>query len=431
MKALSLIAGFLILARFTFGQTYTDVQSIFASKCAPCHHAGGAAPFALTAYDDVKKRTSFIKEVISTGYMPPWKADTHYRDFANNRTLDPKDKAAILDWIASNAPKGSTAAVKTTVPQQEPLNRAPDLVLKTTTSFTVKGNNQERFIVYKIPFELPDTQNVEGLELYTNNKKIIHHINYGFYNVPGTAMDLRAGPEWIDTDTDSAGIESAAYGPLKRSMVYYSGWIPGTTNEFYPKQFGWVLPKRGVLLLTVHYSAIAGDEGSVVGVKLFFKQQPVQRSVRIISLGSGGIGESDITPHLVLFPNEVSTFHLKVKTIETQSILYVWPHMHYLGKEFYAFAVTPEQDTINLVHIPAWDFRWQELYRMKKLVKIPAGSVINMVGVYDNTASNPANPNSPPKLVLSTADMKAADEMFTLMMIYVPYQTGDENISLE
>ena len=110
--------------------------------------------------------------------------------------------------------------------------------------------------------------------------------------------------------------------------------------------------------------------------------------------------------------------------------MYVWPHMHYLGKEFYAYAVTPSNDTIRLVHIPDWDFRWQELYRMKKLVKIPAGSVINMVGTYDNTADNPFNPNNPPKIVFSTGNMTSADEMFTLLMIYVPYKEGDEDISL-
>jgi hypothetical protein len=104
--------------------------------------------------------------------------------------------------------------------------------------------------------------------------------------------------------------------------------------------------------------------------------------------------------------------------------------MHYLGKEFYAYAVTPDNDTINLVHIPEWDFRWQELYRMKKLVKIPKGSVINMIGVYDNTTGNPSNPNNPPKMVFSTGNMTATDEMFTLLMIYVPYQEGDEDVNL-
>ena len=422
----------LLLARTVGAQTYADVQPVFAEKCVSCHHTGGVAPFSLATYEDIKKRTSFIKDVVSSGYMPPWKADSHYREFANNRSLTAAEKNAIVQWIAQNAPRGNTApASNTSSTATGPLQREPDLLLKTDQPFTVKGDNREKFIVFKVPFELNGPQPVEGLELYTNNKRIIHHINYGFYETPDTATDLRSGPDMIDTEQDPDNNEAHFYGPLKRKMAYYSGWIPGTTHEFYPKQFGWVLPQRGVLLLTVHYGAIAADEISTVGVKLFFKQQPVERGVQIISLGSGGIGESDIKPRFVLFPNEVNTFHLQVQTRETQSVMYVWPHMHYLGKSFQAYAVTPAQDTIPLVQIPAWDFRWQELYRMKKLVKIPAGSVIHMTGVYDNTANNPANPSNPPKLVFSSADMRALDEMFTLLMIYVPYQEGDENISLE
>jgi hypothetical protein len=359
--------------------------------------------------------------------MPPFKADVHYRDYANNRILPADEKQLLLDWIARDAPRGKAVAA-TSAPVAD--TASPDLVLKSDQAYTVKGDNQERFVVFKVPFDLADSANIERLELYTNNKKVIHHINYGFYAVPDAGQDIRSAPAYIEAEQDTAGLEMKRYGPLKRDMAYYSGWIPGTTEEFYPKQFGWVLPKRGVVILTVHYAAIAADEESRVGVKLFFKKGPVERKVQIISLGSGGIAERDIQPRFVIFANQVSTYTLKVRTQEAQSVMYVWPHMHLLGKEFTAYAVTPERDTIRLVHIPAWDFRWQELYRMKQLVKIPAGSVIHMVGVYDNTKDNPMNPNQPPKLVMSTGDMRANEEMFTLLMIYVPYMAGDEKIQL-
>jgi hypothetical protein len=68
---------------------------------------------------------------------------------------------------------------------------------------------------------------------------------------------------------------------------------------------------------------------------------------------------------------------------------------------------------------------------MKKLLKIPAGSIVNVIGVYDNTADNPANPNSPPKMIVSTGNMRAKNEMLTLVLIYVSSEDGDEKISLE
>jgi hypothetical protein len=188
------------------------------------------------------------------------------------------------------------------------------------------------------------------------------------------------------------------------------------------------LPTR--LLLVVHYSGVGADERSIVGVNLYFTKNPIRRAIHIISLGSGGIGGNLISPPLLIRAGEIDTFTLKVQTQKDQSLLYVWPHMHYIGKEFTAFAVTPAGDTIPLIHIPNWDFRWQEMYRLEHPVPIPAGSEVNIVGVYDNTASNPANPNSPPQLVFSTGNMETKDEMMTLVLIYALTEPGDEKISL-
>ena len=410
--------------------TYRTVEPIFLNKCAPCHRPGDAAPFSLMSYDDVSKRTSFIKDVITRGYMPPWRADVHYRDFGNNRMLTEQEKQLLRQWIDQKAPKGNdNEQAKIPLLKTTAYNRPPDLTLKIDSSFVVKGDNSERFILFKVPFELADPHTIEAIEFYTNNKKIVHHINYGFYEVADTSVDIHGGRSVINT-TEEETPQKDPYEAVKKKMIYYSGWIPGASPESYPRDFGWVLPRRGVLLLTAHYSAIAREENSVVGVNLFFRKDTVKRQVKIISLGSGGIAEKDISPPLFIPAGKVSTFHLKVKTREEQSLLYVWPHMHLLGKEFYAYAVTPSGDTIHLVHIPHWDPRWQELYRFKQLIRIPRGSVVNMDCTYDNTADNPLNPNNPPRGVFSLGDMSSTNEMMTLLLIYVPYQEGDEEMEL-
>lgn len=427
---------FTIVFLFTFtalrAQTYYDVEPVLQRKCGVCHNPGEAAPFPLLNYEDFTKRLPFIKKVISTGYMPPWQADTAYSHFANQRGLTVEEKQAILAWIDNKAPKGKApknALVQNTNAGKLLNGRAPDLVLKSKIPFTVKGNNKERFIEYKVPFELPAGKSVEAIEFVTNNKKIIHHVNYGFYSVADTSVDLDAGLSTIDTDEEPQN--RSAFDPLKRTMVYYTGWIPGASAEYYPNDFGWTFPSRGVVIFTTHYAPIAADEQSIVGVNMYFKDAPVKRPVRIISIGSGGVGERDIDPIFMIPPDQVKTFELKMRTPEEQSLLYVWPHMHYLGRSFEAFVVTPGNDTIHLVKIPQWDFRWQELYRFKKPVKIPRGSVIYMKGTYDNTKDNPFNPSDPPKYVFSKGSMRSDDEMFTLLLIYAQYNLGDESIDLE
>lgn len=423
---------FTIINAFTQTVTYKDVQPIFLNKCVSCHRPGDAAPFSLITYDDVAKRVTFIKDVIEKNYMPPWKADVHYRDFANNRSLTKIEKNTLLIWIKNKAPKGDFIEAandgKLSLIKETVYNRAPDATLKMTTPFLVKGDNAEKFLIFKIPFDFATANNIEAVEFITNNKKIVHHINYGFFNVADSDVDINGGHQYINSLEDTS--KQDPYLEVKKNPVYYTGWIPGTGVESYPKDFGWVLPKRGVMLLTVHYSAAAIDAESILGVNLFFTKNAIKREVKIISFGSGGIGEEDITPRLLIYPNKVSTFDLVLKTQEDQSVMYLWPHMHFIGKEFTAYAVTPSKDTIKLVHIPDWDFRWQELYKMKQMLKIPKGSILHMTGSYDNTAANPNNPNNPPKFVYSTGDMRSLDEMFTMLMIYVPYEVGDEKVAL-
>lgn len=413
---------------------YKDIAPLIQKRCASCHHEGGGAPFSLLTYEDVSKRASFIKDVVKSRYMPPWRPDNNYVHFANDRSLAQSEIDLIVKWIDDKKPKGKQAGnVKTNdvIFADTKYNRKPDKVFKITDSFRVKGNNAERFVIFKIPIETNNYENVEAVEFYTNNKKLVHHANYEIHEVPDTTVDLYSTVPYINlTEGDRTQYEQ--YKPYRKTITYYGGWIPGTTYETYPKEFGWVMPKRGVILITVHYAPTAVDENSICGVNLFYKQTPVTRPVKVISFGSGGIGQKQIKPDFYISPNEIKTFKLDVTNPSSDlSVMYVWPHMHYIGKEFKAYLIKPGADTVPLVHIPAWDFRWQEIYRFKNFVKVPKGTILHIEGTYDNTAQNPANPFSPPQTIMSVGDMVSTDEMLTLLMVYLPYQAGDENISLE
>ena len=413
---------------------YNTVQVIIQTKCTPCHHSGEAAPFTLTKYEDVAKRASFIKDVVQANYMPPWKADNKYVHFANDRSLTQNEKDIIVQWINNKAPEGTPVpgkTAKTDTLTGTMYKRKPDLTLKIKDSFLAKGDNVERFIVFKIPFQLAHQENVEAIEFYSNNRRLIHHANYEVHEVEDTSVDIYKTDNFINlTEDDRHKYEQ--YVPYRKTITYYGGWIPGSTYETYPKNFGWVMPKRGVILLTVHFAPSSKNNESIDGINLFFKKTPVIRPVKVISFGSGGIGEKEISPMFYIPANEKKTFTLNISNPgEDFSVLYVWPHMHYLGKEFKAYFIKPGGDTVKLVHIPDWDFRWQEIYRMNKLVKIPKGSIIHVEGTYDNTVDNPFNPRDPPQSVMSYGDMQSTDEMMTLMMVFLPYKKGDENLVLQ
>lgn len=437
-----LLAGSLIgLICLVWGQAaiaqkqtfYQDIQPLIHEKCAVCHRPGEAAPFSLISYEDVAKRSTFIKKVVSSGYMPPWRNDDHYVSFSNKRSLTPDQIKAITGWIDAGLPKGKVRReaeekLLTRVQAGTGYHRAPDLTLKLDKPFVQQGDGKERFMVFKIPFELAQEANVEALEFTSTNKKIIHHANFAIHPVPDTSISLTKTIAQVDLNSPDAW-HYQEWMPYKKKMTYYGGWIPGASAETYPSDMGWVMPKRGVVLLTVHFGPSAKEEEAINGVNFFFKKTPIKRTVNVISLGSGGIAEKEIKPPLLLFGGEVKTCSLKVAYQNKPiTLLYAWPHMHQIGKEFTAFATLPNADTLPLVHIPEWDFRWQELYRYEKPVVIPTGAVVNVIGTYDNTDQNPMNPNKPAQLITSDGQMRSDQEMMTLILIYTTYEPGDENL---
>jgi hypothetical protein len=327
-----------------------NIAPIIHQKCTPCHRPNEAAPFSLITYEDVSKRASFIKKVISSGYMPPWKPHPDFVEYGNDRSLTAAEKSTIIQWVDNNAPKGN-GEVKNiqsllSMRGRTSYHRKPDTVLKMPKPIELMDDNIERFVMYKIPFDLKDSFNVEAIEFYTNNKKVIHHVNYSIHEVPGN-IPLTTGPESIDLSVDDPRMTDQ-WKPLKNTIAYYGGWIPGATFESYPKGMGWVLPKRGVIILTLHFAPLAKKEECIAGVNFFFTKDKVDRNIKVISFGSGGIGEKQILPALKLLPNKIQTFSLAVSNPgEDFSVMYVWPHMHLLGKEFKAYAISPQGDKIG------------------------------------------------------------------------------------
>src|SRR5678809_1295262 len=89
---------------------YKDIEPIIHTNCAPCHRPDKAAPFSLLTYDDVAKRASFIRDVVQSKFMPPWRADNKYVHFVNDRSLSQKDIDLIVKWIDNKAPEGKKPA---------------------------------------------------------------------------------------------------------------------------------------------------------------------------------------------------------------------------------------------------------------------------------------------------------------------------------
>jgi hypothetical protein len=390
---------------------FDDIQLIIYKNCVPCHRTGHVAPFALTTFEEVNKRANFISKVTHSRYMPPNPADPEFAQYKNVKSLSKEEIEKIDRWIADGKKRGVEKKEAITE-KLETSSREPDMVLTLQKPFKIVGNNKEQFRVFVVPANTKEDLYVEGIDFLPENKAVAHHCRL----MIDTTNKLRPDD----------GIEVGATSEFQKLGVkmndnFWHGWIPGNTAIFYPKGTAKRLPKNADIVLNMHYSPSAKDVVENSKVLIYLSKTPPKRLVKTFILEENAV----VNQPFYIPKDTVIKFYQRSPVIPYDiSLISVTPHMHLLGKNFKAYAITADGDLINLINIPKWDFNWQMTYQFEKMVKIPKGSVIYSEGEYDNTLSNKLNPYNPPKDVGYGWESKS--EMMNLIFQYLDFQKGDE-----
>lgn len=396
------------------------VAPIVYKHCTSCHRSGEIAPFSLTNYTEAYNWANMMRYVTEIRYMPPWKADPNYGvEYLGENYLSVDQIATIKAWVDGGAPQGDpTLEPPLPVFPTGSQVGTPDLVLSFAQSYKHKGTGYDEYRYFVLPTGLTQNKNLVALELRPGNTKIVHHALF-WADTSGTAASLDAQtPEYGFVGGQGQGGGQANFGPQLPT------YVPGAKPNVYTNGMAQRIFAGSDLVMQVHYAPTPIDETDSSTVNLFFSDQPVTRFVNSHIM----LPPSLVNGPFVMAPNTVKEFHGVFKTPLAVSLLGVMPHCHLLGKNWRVFAVTPQQDTIPLVHIEDWDFNWQGTYHFRKLAVLPKNSEIHAFATYDNTSDNPFNPNFPPQTV--TWGEGTADEMYYLPLLWLPYQPGDENLDL-
>ena len=421
MKRLILLSTFLFSLNFLSAQTFSeDIAPIIYNNCTTCHRTGEIGPMPLTNYTEVSQWAQTIAYVTEIKYMPPWKPDRDYSTFVGEKGLNDEEIQLIKDWVDNGTPQGDPA-------NEPPLPEfpdgsqlgTPDLVLGMTESYTVAGNNEDDYRVFVLPTSETQDRELAAIEFRPGNTKVVHHALIAFDETgAGAAMDAQT-PEY--------GYFS--YGDFGIGIPDFStGYTPGIQTIRYPQGIGEVLPAGADVLIQVHYAPTPTAESDQSSLNIFFKEanDPIQRPIQL------SLVLPNILPNswneFFLQPNQTKSFHGSFPVNQDISLFSIYPHAHLLCRNWEVFAVTPTNDTINLIKIDDWDFNWQGAYTFDRMQKIPAGSTMNVLATYDNTINNPLNPNNPPAFV--TWGESTTDEMYIIALNWVPYQEGDELIEI-
>lgn len=368
---------------------HREVVRILQKHCQDCHRPGQVAPFALLNYPQARKRGADLAAVTADRKMPPWHASSEEGGpFRDARVMSPDEIATLARWAEAGCPEGD--------PAESPAPRTwesdwqlgpPDLVLKPAASYTLDAEGRDELRVFVLPTGLTEGKWVAAVDFLPGNPKIVHHIL--------AAFDVRGAAKKLDEADPKPGyLVFGGFGMIPSGGL--NGWSPGKIARPLPDGVGRYLPAGSDVLLQVHYHRSGKAESDNSSIGLYFAKTPVDKQVRggmVLPPSRGLFRRPDL-----LIPAGEANYEVKgTKTIDEDSqLIAVTPHMHWLGKDFELKASRPDGSTVTLIRIDQWDFNWQGAYDFTTPVPLPKGTRIEMKARFDNSAANPANPNSPP-----------------------------------
>lgn len=387
-----------------------DVAPIFFQKCADCHHAGEAAPFSVLNYKELRPWAKSIKEKVVNREMPPWHADPHFGQFANDRRLSQQQIDTITAWVDGGAQEGNPKDLPPAPTFTDGWGIGkPDVVLE-AEEYTVDASGPDEYQYFDVPTNFTEDKYIQMAEARPGNRKVVHHIiafivpaggpntskmtreqrdkamdaqlkNSPFYR-DGFLMRIKEDQPVVD---DACAPENARRGGGQNENIL-TGYAPGHNPDIWQPGLGKRVPAGATIRFQIHYSKVAGSvqkDRSSVGL-VFAKQVP-QKLVATRSVGNmlfripPGAENHRVTGCLTLRDNT--------------RIYALMPHMHLRGKSMEYKAIYPDGTSETLINVPSYSFAWQTNYILKEPKLLPKGTKIMVTGVFDNSTKNKYNPD--------------------------------------
>ena len=377
---------------------YRDVLPILRRHCEVCHRAAGIAPMSFEHYDQTQPFADAIRIVSQNRSMPPWFAVAGIGRFSNDPSLSGDEIATLAAWAAAKAPAGdrreapspSRWAQGWSIPQ-------PDLIVKMVQPVLLPASGDVDYTYEIVPTHFAENRWVQMAEVLPSARANVHHavvyirppdsnwLRHAPVGEPFTAATLRNpedrnGAHWTDSDI---------------LLVY----APGSSPDEWPDSMAKFVPAGSDLIFQVHYTTNGRTVSDQSSIGLVFSKRPPPQRVLTLQLTND---------HFVIPPG-ADNFRVEARgTLPNDAtLLSFFPHMHLRGKRFeyniikrgteeHSQGAGPncasqkEMETLLRVN---YHFHWQMSYRLAEPLRLKAGTELQAVAWYDNSASNPHNPD--------------------------------------
>jgi hypothetical protein len=312
-----------------------EIAQIFQRKCFQCHSDNNLS-MSLTTYTEARPWARAIREEVLERKMPPWQAVPGYGHFANDISLNTREKEIILSWADGGAPSGVLKVEESIPPVYVPAEPVwdhgpPDLVIPVGNGQVVPAGAAFTISRVVVETKLPAARRIRALALKQGDRRVVRHA--AFYEEPSG--------RWI------------------------GGWSPWQTLSQFSAGAAVRLPARARITVEIGYSGTEQDVTDKSEIGLYFAEDEgvsvdtMQVSAPQTSIPAGASAER---------------VRSETKIGADVKVLALWPNPGGGAQSVEVSVIAPDGMTTPLLWINEFRPEWRSAYLLASAVDVVRGS---------------------------------------------------------
>jgi hypothetical protein len=278
--------------------------------------------------------------------MPPWQAVPGYGHFANDLSLNTREKEIILSWTDGGAPSGVLRAEESIPPVFVPPAQnwdhgPPDLVLPIDEAHLVPAGASFEIKRFIVDTKLPAAKRVRAIALKQGDRRVVRHA--AFYE--------ESTGRWI------------------------GGWTPWQTLSQFADAVAVSLPAKARVVVEIGYTGADVDVTDKSELGFYFDEGHGANAGGMSITAAETVVAAGTTGHRVRVESKLDA--------ET-ALLAFWLDPGDGARAIEIMAVTPDGMSTPLLWINDYRPEWRSPYLLESAVVLPRGSRLIMTTYLDN-----------------------------------------------
>ena len=361
-----------------------DIAPILQRSCQSCHRPGALAPMSFLTYEDTRPWARAIKLKTERREMPPWFIEKNIgiQRFKNDPSLSDEEIAAIGAWADAGAPRGDPEDLPPPIEWADGNEWSigtPDLVVSSPEMLVPAVSADYHNEFGPVATGLAADRYIKAVEVREVRlaEPRERQSGFGLFTIHHLALNCGA---WVPTTGGQVDL------PLEQRDGFRLTYEIGQNATVYPADTGVVLESGCELNFSVHL--FASGEPVPVRADVGFVFYPADWKPKYVQSGFTVVG--DIGDGLDI-PGGASSVRVDgYYTLPQGGLMTTYePHMHAAGRRMCAEAIYPDRSR-GMLNCSAYDHNWARVYVYEDDAAplLPKGTVIHIIGWYDNTPAN-------------------------------------------